>query len=50
MAERRDVYRRRRLAALGVVAAVSAFAGAAVGASTGSGDQAASGSAKEAEA
>jgi hypothetical protein len=32
MAERRDVYRRRRLAALGVVAAVSAFAGAAVGA------------------
>ena len=31
MAERRDVYRRRRLAALGVVAVVSAFAGAAVG-------------------
>ena len=35
MAERRDVYRRRRLAALGVVALVSAFAGAAVGASAG---------------
>ena len=35
MAERRDVYRRRRLAALGVVALVSAFAGAAVGAGAG---------------
>jgi hypothetical protein len=32
MTDRRDVYRRRRLAALGVLAAVSAFAGAAVGA------------------
>ena len=51
MAERPDVYRRRRLAALGVVAAVSALAGAAVGASTGSGEQAAreSGNAPAAE-
>ena len=51
MAERPDVYRRRRLAALGVVAAVSALAGAAVGTSTGSGEQAAreSGNAPAAE-
>jgi hypothetical protein len=37
MAQRRDVYRRRRLAALGAVAAVSTLAGVAVGA--GSGEQ-----------
>ena len=41
MAERKDVYRRRRLAALAVVAAVSAIAGAAVGA--GAGDPSTSG-------
>jgi hypothetical protein len=32
MADTRDVYRRRRLAALGALAAVAALAGAAVGA------------------
>jgi len=48
MAERPDVYRRRRLAALGVVATVSALAGAAVGAGGGSGEQAASESVKPA--
>jgi hypothetical protein len=37
MAEPRDVYRRRRLAALAVVAAAAAFAGAAVGAGRGDG-------------
>jgi hypothetical protein len=35
MAQRRDVYRRRRLAALGVVAAASALAGAIVGSGAG---------------
>jgi hypothetical protein len=50
MAERPDVYRRRRLAALGVVAAVSALAGAAVGAGTGSGEESPAGSAKQAAA
>ena len=38
MAQSPDVYRRRRLAALGVVAAAAAFAGAAVGAGRGSED------------
>jgi hypothetical protein len=45
MAQRRDVYRRRRLTALGAVAAVSTLAGVAVGAGAGSGEQGASGAA-----
>ena len=42
MAQRRDVYRRRRLAALGVVAAVAAIAGAVIGAGGGGDDGTAS--------
>jgi hypothetical protein len=50
MAEPRDVYRRRRLAALGAVAAVSALAGVAVGAGSGSGEAPAGGGAPRAAA
>jgi hypothetical protein len=47
MRENRSVYRRRRLAALGVVAAVAALAGAAMGAGSDDGDRATSGGATE---